>query len=312
MADSSGPDLKVAAPPKAIASPPAFRPIHLLLALRPAQFTKNLIVFAALIFAQELFVPAAAMRATVAFGIFCAISGVVYLVNDLVDREQDGLHPEKRLRPIASGAMPASVAVGEAVVLAVGALTVSFALSLGFGLVATAYLALLVGYSFALKHIVILDVLAIAIGFVLRAVAGGIVIDVPVSQWLLACTILLALFLALAKRRHELVLLNEAAVAHRPILGEYSRYLLDQMISVVTASTIMSYILYAISEDTAARLGTDWLSLTIPFPLYGVFRYLYLTHRKGGGQPSELLLRDLPLLTCVGLWGAVVVVIIYL
>jgi 4-hydroxybenzoate polyprenyltransferase len=163
-----------------------------------------------------------------------------------------------------------------------------------------------------LKHIVIIDVLTIAIGFVLRVAAGAAVINVPMSNWLFVCTILLALFLALSKRRHELVLLAGGAAGHRRILQEYSPYLLDQMIGVVTASTLMAYIIYATSAETAERFGTSWLGLTIPFPLYGIFRYLYLVHQKeGGGSPSEMLLNDRPLLACVGLWGLTVAIIIY-
>ena len=167
-------------------------------------------------------------------------------------------------------------------------------------------------YSGPLKHIVIIDVLTIAIGFVLRVAAGAVAVGVPMSHWLLVCTILLAMFLGLSKRRHELTLLADGAIGHRRILQEYSPYLLDQMIGVVTASTLMAYVFYAISEETAVRFGTSLLGLTIPFPLYGIFRYLYLVHqREGGGSPAELLLNDRPLLACVALWGLAVVVIIY-
>jgi 4-hydroxybenzoate polyprenyltransferase len=172
--------------------------------------------------------------------------------------------------------------------------------------------ALLAAYSKQLKHVVILDVMTLAIGFVLRAVAGAVVIDVAISHWLLVCTILLALFLALSKRRHELVLLADGAIEHRRILGEYSPYLLDQMIGVVTASTLIAYIFYTISPETQQKFGTQWLGLTIPFPLYGIFRYLYLVHRReGGGSPTAMLMNDRPLLVCVALWAIAVVVIIY-
>jgi len=178
--------------------------------------------------------------------------------------------------------------------------------------VAVAYLGLQAMYSGPLKHIVIIDVLTIAIGFVLRAVAGAIVIAEPVSHWLLIVTILLALFLALSKRRHELVLLADGATSHRRILEEYSPYLLDQMISVVTASTLVAYAFYTVSPETIQKFNTDKLGLTLPFPLYGIFRYLYLVHQKeGGGSPSDLLLNDKPLLLCVALWATAVAVIIY-
>ena len=173
-------------------------------------------------------------------------------------------------------------------------------------------MVLLSAYSAFLKHIVILDVLTIAAGFTLRAAAGAAAIAVPISHWLLVCTTLLALFIALSKRRHELTLLTETAIDHRPILGDYTPYLLDQMISVVTASTLIAYAFYTISPETTAKFGTDLLSLTIPFPLYGIFRYLYLVHRRDkGGSPAELVVNDRPLLVCVALWALSVILIIY-
>ena len=197
-------------------------------------------------------------------------------------------------------------------VLGAAALTVAFTLGLPFFAVSTAYLALQFAYSAFLKHIVILDVLTIAAGFTLRAVAGGAAIMVPVSHWLVLCTTLLALFLALGKRRHELVLLADNATEHRRILEDYSPYLLDQMISVVTASTLIAYAFYTISPETTEKFGTSLLSLTIPFPLYGIFRYLYLVHRKDlGGNPSDVLLEDRPLLACIALWAVAVILIIY-
>ena len=236
---------------------------------------------------------------------------MVYLINDVMDREQDRRHPVKRARPIASGVLTVRTASTAAAIIGSIALGWSFWISVRLGIVAISYVALLTLYSFVLKRFIILDVLTIAIGFVLRAVAGGVAISVPISEWLLVCTILLALFLALSKRRHELVLLAENATAVRSTLDEYSPYLLDQMIGVVTASTVMSYILYAIDPNTVAHFGTASLGLTIPMPLYGIFRYLYLVHRKGGGIPSELLLTDRPLLICVALWALAVVLIVY-
>jgi 4-hydroxybenzoate polyprenyltransferase len=284
----------------------------LIVSLRPDQWHKNLIVFAALIFAVKLLDPAALARATAAFLIFCAVSSVVYLINDVADREQDRLHPVKRLRPIASGAVSPGMALTFAAVLGAVALGAAFWLQPAFGAAAAAYLALFVVYTSSLKHVVVLDVMAIAIGFVLRAVAGGLVIDVHVSNWLLVCTMLGALFMALAKRRHEITLLAAGAKGHRKILEEYDSYLLDQMIGVVAAATMVAYIIYCASPETHALFGTEWLVLTTPFPIYGLFRYLYLVHRKaGGGNPSDLLLTDRPLLACVLLWGITSVVIIY-
>jgi len=286
--------------------------VSLVLSLRPSQWTKNLIIFAGLIFGQRLLDPGAVLYSIAAFAVFCALSGVVYLVNDIADREADRQHPLKRLRPIASGEVPVSAALGLALVLGAVALTAAFLLRFEFGLIAAAYVAMLGLYSGPLKHIVIIDVLTIAIGFVLRAAAGAIVIAEPVSHWLLIVTILLALFLALSKRRHELVLLADGATNHRRILQEYSPYLLDQMISVVTASTLVAYAFYTVSPETIQKFNTDKLGLTLPFPLYGIFRYLYLVHQKeGGGSPSDMLLNDKPLLGCVALWAAAVAFIIY-
>jgi 4-hydroxybenzoate polyprenyltransferase len=286
--------------------------LSLLVSLRPGQWTKNLFVFAGLVFGRKLLDPVAALHSALAFTIFCALSGAVYLVNDVADRESDARHPHKRNRPIASGVLPPSTALVAAAVLLVTALAAAYRLDARFFLDALAYVVLLGLYSAWFKHVVIIDVLTIAIGFVLRVSAGALVIHVPISPWLLVCTILLALFLALSKRRHELVLLADGATGHRRILQEYSPYLLDQMIGVVTASTLMAYILYATSTETAERFGTSLLGLTIPFPLYGIFRYLYLVHLKeGGGSPSELLLTDRPLLLCVALWAVAAAVIIY-
>ena len=286
--------------------------MSLLLSLRPDQWTKNLIVFAAVIFARRLLDPAALALASAAFLIFCALSGVVYLVNDVSDREADRVHPVKSRRPIASGALSPTAALVWAVVLSAAALAAAFALKPLFALVAAAYLTLFVLYSLWLKHMVVLDVMSIAIGFVLRAVAGGVIIEVPISDWLLVCTMLGALFLGLAKRRHELTLLAAGAKAHRKILEEYDPYLLDQMIGVVAAATMVAYIIYCASPETHAYFGTNLLVLTTPFPVYGLFRYLYLVHRKqGGGSPSDMLLEDRPLLACVALWGVAVVMIIY-
>ncbi len=285
---------------------------NLLVSARPTQWTKNLVVFAGLIFGERLLDPQAVGTATLAFAAFCVLSSAVYLINDVRDREADRLHPVKSRRPIASGALAPGAAVGAAAVLAGAGLTAAFWIGAWFGAVALAYLSLLAAYTATLKHHVILDVLTLSGGFVLRAAGGAVAIDVPVSRWLLLLTMLLALFLALSKRRAELVALADDARGHRASLAEYSPYLLDQMISVVTASTLIAYAFYTISPDTALRFGTEDLIFTVPFPLYGIFRYLYLVHRRdGGGNPSEHLLTDRPLLVCVALWGAAVILILY-
>jgi 4-hydroxybenzoate polyprenyltransferase len=285
---------------------------NLLLSLRPSQWTKNLFVFAALVFSQRLGDGVAVIRTVLAFAVFCALSGAVYLINDVFDREQDRIHPLKASRPIASSALSPGIALTVAAILAAAALAVALGLGLQFFEMAAAYVVLLIAYSAFLKNIVILDVLTIAAGFTLRASAGAAAIGVPISHWLLVCTMLLALFIALSKRRHELTLLTGSATDHRPILSDYTPYLLDQMISVVTASTLIAYAFYTISPETTQKFGTDLLSLTIPFPLYGILRYLYLVHQRDqGGSPAELLLNDRPLLACVALWALSVILIIY-
>jgi 4-hydroxybenzoate polyprenyltransferase len=284
----------------------------LLVSLRPHQWTKNLLVFAALAFSKHLFEPEAFLRSLLAFALFCGLSGAVYLVNDIVDLPRDRMHPTKSTRPIASGILAVGTAWTAATVL--GLLCLGLALLLGreFAGTALAYLLLNLAYSFWLKEVVIVDALAISLGFVLRAVAGAFAISVVFSEWLIVCTILLALFLALAKRRHELVSLNDEASGHRPILTEYSPYLLDQMIAVVTASCVMAYAFYTLAPETIEKYRTDRLAWTIPFVLYGIFRYLYLVHQKElGGSPSDLLLADRPLLVDVALWALSVVLIVY-
>ncbi len=284
----------------------------LIISMRPEQWTKNLVIFAALIFGARLLDPAAVGRSLAAFCIFCALSAVVYLLNDVSDREADRRHPLKARRPIAAGTLSPAVALSWAAAIGTAALAWAAWLQPRLGIVAVAYVGLSATYSWWLKYIVIVDVLAIAIGFALRAAAGGVAVQVPVSDWLLVCTMLLALFLGLSKRRHELTLLANDARGHRRILEEYNPYLLDQMVGVVTASTLVAYIIYCTSPETVARFSTHGLVLTTPFPIYGIFRYLYLVHRRqGGGSPSEMLLTDRPLLACVALWGLTVIAIIY-
>jgi len=281
-------------------------------ALRPHQWTKNLAVFAALALSKHLFEAAPALRTLLAFALFCGFSGVVYLVNDVRDADRDRRHPLKRLRPVASGELGTATASWVAGLLGAVCLALSAALGPRFAVLAGAYLGLNLLYSYLLKQIVILDVISISLGFVLRFVAGAVAIGVQISDWLLVCTFLLALFLALAKRRHELVLLPDSATEHRETLAEYSPYLLDQMISVVTASCVTAYAFYTMAPDTVEKFRTDRLAWTIPFVLYGIFRYLYLVHRKEqGGSPGDTLITDRPLLVTVALWAAAIVVIVY-
>ncbi|MCL4459509.1 MAG: decaprenyl-phosphate phosphoribosyltransferase [Chloroflexi bacterium] len=284
---------------------------ELLLTMRIKQWTKNLIIFFGLIFSLNLSKPSLLLTTVAAFIIFCGLSSAVYITNDLADLEQDRAHPLKRHRPLASGRLSPRTAATTALILILLTLSSAFVLDLWFGLIAAIYLGLMLGYSFVLKHLVLVDVLAIAVGFVLRAAAGAVVIHVPISPWLYVCTVLGALFLGFSKRRHELILLNNAAVNHRPILQEYSPQLLDQIITIVTASTLMAYSLYTFSAENLPKDNS--MMLTIPFVLYGAFRYLYLVHIKNaGGSPEEMLLKDKPLLIDVALWLISVIVILYI
>ena len=281
--------------------------------LRPKQWTKNLFVFAAILFSQNIFNFPLLSKVILAFFIFCLLSGCIYILNDLSDLKQDRRHPGKSRRPVASGRLKISHAIISLIILMPLCLLVSYYLSPSFFLVVLVYFLLQLGYSFFLKRIVILDVFTIAAGFVLRVAAGGVVINVEISSWLIICTILLSLFLGLSKRRYELVELEEKAQDHREVLAEYSSHLLDQMISVVTASTVIAYALYTMSEETIKRFGTRNLVFTVPFVLYGIFRYLYLIHQKEtGGKPEDVLVTDKPLLIDIILWVITAAIIIYL
>lgn len=282
-------------------------------ALRPRQWIKNCVIFAALVFSHGLTDTTHFVRSVAAFALFCAVSSAVYLLNDILDLENDRAHPTKSKRPIAAGEVPVPVAGLACLLLAAGSLGAAWALSPAFAAMALVYLASNVLYSIWLKRIVIVDVMIISGGFVIRAVAGGLVIGVEVSAWLILCTILLSLFLGFTKRRQELAQLESQAATHREILKEYSIAFLDQMISIVTAATLVAYFLYTLAPETRARLGTPYLPLTIPFVLYGIFRYLYLVHQKRMGEnPTGALYADLPLMLDVILWGATAVAILYL
>jgi len=280
--------------------------------LRPTQWSKNLVLFAALIFSKHLFDVADLATVSLGFLAFCLAASGAYVMNDLRDCERDRQHPLKSIRPLPSGRVRPATATALAVVLVTAGLSGATALGIEFGALACLYFALQVGYTFWLKEVVILDVMAIAAGFVIRAAAGGVVIAVPVSPWLIICTFLLALFLGFCKRRHELILLEARATDHRTSLKEYSPYFLDQMIAVVTASTVVAYAIWTVSPEIREKLGTEKLYLTIPFVLFGIFRYLYLVHqREEGGNPTQLLLTDRPLLLGVLFWIATAAVLLY-
>lgn len=283
----------------------------LLRACRPKQWTKNALLFFGLIFALKLTDLTLVERALAGFLVFCAASSGVYLINDVADLEQDRAHPVKRTRPLAAGVITPAQALALAVVLLAGALAASLALGPTFAALTVLYVVLTVLYSIRLKHVVLIDVFVIAAGFVIRAAAGAVVVDVPISPWLYVCTVLASLFLGLGKRRHELMLLSAGAGSHRPILDEYSLPLLDQLIVIVTSATIMAYSLYTFSAENLPR--DHLMMLTIPFVLYGFFRYLFLMHqRSSGGSPEDALLGDRPLLASAVLWLLTAVAILYL
>jgi 4-hydroxybenzoate polyprenyltransferase len=281
-------------------------------ALRPVQWTKNLFVFAAVFFSKNLFSSQVLFRASIAFFIFCLISGCTYIFNDLCDRESDRRHPVKSKRPIASGAIGASQAVGLLIICLAIALTGAFMVNLPFFIVCCVAIAVQALYSLMLKKIVIVDVFIIAIAFVLRVVAEAVAIDVEISSWILICTLLLALFLALGKRRHELVMAASGVTNDRKVLEEYTSQLLDQMTSIVAASTVIAYALYTVSESTRLKFHTQNLIFTIPFVMYGIFRYLYLIHkRQEGGYPENILISDKPLYINILLWLLTAGIILY-
>ncbi|GAC1323611.1 MAG: decaprenyl-phosphate phosphoribosyltransferase [Chloroflexota bacterium] len=280
-----------------------------LISMRPRQWIKNGFVFAALIFAGKLGSAALIARATAAFILFCMLSSGIYLLNDVADREADRLHPLKARRPIAAGSVPAPLAVAVAVTMLCVALGLSAALDLRFAAMALAYVVLMAGYTWYLKHLVLIDVFAIAGGFVLRAVGGAAAIGVSISPWLYLCTILLSLFLGFGKRRHELMLLEAGAGVHRRNLEEYTAPLLDDLINIVAGATIMAYSLYTFFA--AAVPANHAMMITIPFVLYGVFRYLLLVHRADiGGSPEEAVWKDRMLLADLVLWAVTSAIIL--
>jgi len=285
----------------------------LLETLRPQQWVKNGFVFAALIFSQSLTRWDRCREVILAALVFCLISSTAYVLNDILDAPEDRHHPTKKLRPIAAGRISATRAGIAGVLLGIVALAEAWRLDSRFFGIVVAYLALNALYSIVLKKIVLVDVFIVAAGFLLRVIGGGLVIRVAISPWLIVCTTLLALFVALSKRRHELVLLGDHASDHRAILAKYTPYFLDQLISIVTASTVVSYALYTLSPDVQSKFPGKRLEITIPFVLFGIFRYLHLVHHdQQGGNPARVLFTDPVLLSVVLMWAASVILIIYL
>lgn len=286
--------------------------LALIQSMRPRQWPKNLFVFAALVFDLQIFKLQPLLHTLAGFAILCLASSAVYLINDLADVEGDRLHPVKRNRPIASGRLAPGVASVAAAVLGIASIGVSFALGLRFGVIIAAYVVVNLLYSFYLKHIPIIDVFIVAAGFVFRVAAGVVLIQVArFSPWLYICVTLLALYVGFGKRRAEMVLLAEGAEAHRKVLDGYTIPFLDQLIVIVSATTIVGYSFYTFSAENLPKNHT--MMLTIPFVIYGIFRYLYLIHvENSGGAPEELVLTDRPLMATIGLWGAACVLVLYL
>lgn len=301
-----------ATPPTNVKSQPL--PVVLLKAMRPKQWLKNVLLFAALGFSLKFTDLDAIWRATAGFALFCLFSSCVYIMNDLRDREKDRLNKRTASRPIASGALKPQIAIAFVAVLLPVTFVFSYWLSPWFAFIGAVYMAKDVGYSFGLKHVVILDVFLIAAGFTIRAMAGAFAIGAPISEWFYIVTTLGALFLALNKRKHELILLGADAGSHRRVLDEYSPALVEEMLAVVTASTVMAYIMYTFTADNlpAPLRENHLMMLTIPFVLYGIFRYLYLVYQKDvGSTPEEVFLTDRPLLICVGLYVITTAFLLY-
>ncbi len=283
---------------------------ELIISIRPKQWYKNLVIFVCIVFSKNLYNLDMWVDIIAAFVIFCMLSGSEYIINDILDVEKDRKHPRKSKRPIASGKLRVSNALSFAILLVIVALVGAYLVTIKFLIISIVFFLVMLSYSLFLKRIIIVDILVISIGFVIRAVAGCLAIDVTISPWLIICAFLLALFLALGKRRHELVLLGEKAKAHRKILEGYSTHMLDQMINITTATLIMSYSLYTFLY-TFPDDKPPYMMFTIPFAIYGIFRYLFLVYSKTLGGEPELLFKDKGMLISMGLWAILVIAILY-
>jgi len=279
---------------------------ELLITMRPHQWYKNLVLFVSIIFSLNIRNLQMWSIAILAFFVFCLISGGEYIINDIIDREKDRNHPKKQKRPIASGMLKLNHALLFAIILIIGGLIASYFINIQFMILSISYILLILLYSLILKHIIIVDMLVISIGFVIRAIAGGVAINVFVSPWLIVCTFLVALFLAIAKRRHELVLLGDEGKNHRKILSDYSTMVLDQMMSIATAALIISYSMYTFLSNNY------YMMLTIPFAIYGIFRYLLLVHLSNFGGEAEMLFKDRGMQICIALWGVTAIGVLYI
>jgi 4-hydroxybenzoate polyprenyltransferase len=278
---------------------------EIVITMRPKQWYKNLIIFVSIVFSLNIANLDMWPIAIAAFLIFCMLSGGEYIINDIIDLDKDRKHPIKQKRPIASGKLKLAHALLFAIIFIVSGIVISYFINFSFMILSISYILLILLYSLILKHLIIVDLLVISVGFVIRAIAGGVAIDVFISPWLIICTFLLALFLALGKRRHELILLGDEGKNHRKILKDYSTAMLDQMMSISTATLIISYSMYTFLADNY------YMMLTIPFAIYGIFRYLVLVHLENFGGEAEMLFRDKGMLICMGLWSALVIGVLY-
>jgi len=285
---------------------------YILISMRPKQWVKNLFVFAGLIFSRHLMDPQLFIKVTLGFALFNLLAGSMYLFNDIRDIGNDRNHRDKRKRPIASDKLKISTAYTVSVILIVVSLAIAFCLDPKFFAILAIYGVVNVAYSLRLKHMVIVDIMIIAFGFVLRVIAGTVLAEVSPSDWLILCTMTISLFFGFSKRRQELVLAGDNAGEQRLVLENYSLPFLDQMIAVVTGCTVISYALYTVSSETVARFGSRNLVFTIPFVLYGIFRYLYLVYHKVSGEnPTEMIMKDTPSLVNVVLWFILVLMVVY-
>ncbi|MFZ3385354.1 MAG: decaprenyl-phosphate phosphoribosyltransferase [Candidatus Methanoperedens sp.] len=279
---------------------------ELLITMRPQQWYKNLVLFVSIIFSLNIRNLEMWPIVISAFFVFCLISGGEYIINDIIDREKDKKHPKKQKRPIASGKLKLNHALLFSIILIIGGLIVSYFINIQFMILSISYILLILLYSLILKHIIIVDILVISIGFVIRAIAGGVAINVFISPWLIVCTFLVALFLAIAKRRHEVVLLGDEGKNHRKILSDYSTIALDQMMSIATAALIISYSMYTFLSNNY------YMMITIPFAIYGIFRYLLLVHSSNFGGEAEMLFKDRGMQICIVLWGVTAIGVLYI
>ena len=273
--------------------------------MRPKQWYKNLVIFIGIVFSSNLLNFNLWIDVLSAFAIFCILSGSIYVLNDILDIDKDKKHPQKCQRPLASGKLKVLHALLFSIILIIGCLSGAYLLNLQFFIISIVFFSLMLIYSFFLKELIIVDIMVISVGFVLRAMAGAVAIGVLVSPWLIICAFLLALLLALGKRRHELVILKDNAKEHRKILNDYSTEMLDQMINITTASLVMSYSLYTFF------VGKIYIMITIPFAFYGIFRYIYLVHSKNMGGEPELLFKDKGMVLSMILWVILVIIVLY-